>query len=590
MTGDTLQSTDLHNDTNDANNAAVTAVRPVAIAIALSSLIVAILLAYFHDRFWWPVDEGVYGYVAQRILAGDTLHVDLIDHHAGYVNYLHAGALAVFGTDFLSLRYPLVLLTLVQAVIAGWLLAPRGLLAAFLAPLIVGAFSYVQFLNPSANWYALFFFFVTCVMLTRFDPARGRDAIVIGLLLGLCFLFRQLSGVMLAMGTLAWLLVRLPSTEPSKTPRLARGLLIVMALGIAGYLYGKGSVTGLVLFGLWPLGLLVLAWNRVAAPDGDVARLIGWLMLGVVIAAAPLAVHNLISGAFAGWLRDLFVTPMMIDAMPFIREASYATIALIALNNLLTAPSTAALLNAPFWLALLAAPPVLGIVLLRRLSRATHSRPSPLPVLAVFYAMVALHYHIPHYLFYATAPVLLALLFFAAGAGTAWKGTVAGGMLAMSVVALTYQADQPLDRGLRGAVDGTLMPLDATGRLPNASLQISEFDRRIYQKVFDRIEDRARPGEMLFTVPMDPEFNFMTGRRAPVPYSKTALGIRNEKDVETTLQALVAAAPLFVIHRPGNKYMTPLSMELINEIRRRSPPPERIGPFDLYRLSIEDLR
>jgi hypothetical protein len=45
--------------------------------------LVAALLWQFHDRFWWPVDEGVYGYVAQRLLAGDVIHRDLIDLHGG---------------------------------------------------------------------------------------------------------------------------------------------------------------------------------------------------------------------------------------------------------------------------------------------------------------------------------------------------------------------------------------------------------------------------------------------------------------------------------------------------------------------------
>ena len=54
---------------------------PVAAIFALG--IVAALLWHFHNRFWWPADEGVYAYVAQRILAGDRMHLDLIDFHGG---------------------------------------------------------------------------------------------------------------------------------------------------------------------------------------------------------------------------------------------------------------------------------------------------------------------------------------------------------------------------------------------------------------------------------------------------------------------------------------------------------------------------
>ena len=48
-----------------------------------TTLGVALILSIFHDQFWWPVDEGVYAYVAQRANAGDILNRDLIDLHAG---------------------------------------------------------------------------------------------------------------------------------------------------------------------------------------------------------------------------------------------------------------------------------------------------------------------------------------------------------------------------------------------------------------------------------------------------------------------------------------------------------------------------
>ena len=75
-------------------------------------LLSGLILFHFHDQFWWGPDEGVYAYVAQRFLAGDTIHRDLIDIHPGYGNLLNILAFFVFGEDLLSLRYPLVVLTL----------------------------------------------------------------------------------------------------------------------------------------------------------------------------------------------------------------------------------------------------------------------------------------------------------------------------------------------------------------------------------------------------------------------------------------------------------------------------------------------
>src|SRR5262245_39088166 len=59
---------------------------------ALASLFSAVLLWYFHDRFWYPIDEGNFSTVAQRILSGEVLHLQVQDIHPGYINFLNAAA------------------------------------------------------------------------------------------------------------------------------------------------------------------------------------------------------------------------------------------------------------------------------------------------------------------------------------------------------------------------------------------------------------------------------------------------------------------------------------------------------------------
>lgn len=103
---------------NNVNSQAVSAV--------LSALCAAAIFFQFHDQFWWPVDEGVYAYVAQRANAGDIIHRDIIDLHTGYGNILNALSFPVFGEDLLSLRYPLVLISAFQCFVAFILLRDRG--------------------------------------------------------------------------------------------------------------------------------------------------------------------------------------------------------------------------------------------------------------------------------------------------------------------------------------------------------------------------------------------------------------------------------------------------------------------------------
>ena len=77
----------------------------------LAIAIVVLVVFHFHDRSWWPPDDGAYAYVALRLLHGDVLNGDVQDIHAGYVHFIHAAAMMMFGEDILSLRYPLAALT-----------------------------------------------------------------------------------------------------------------------------------------------------------------------------------------------------------------------------------------------------------------------------------------------------------------------------------------------------------------------------------------------------------------------------------------------------------------------------------------------
>lgn len=552
-----------------------------ALSLALSLGLSAIILWYFHDRFWWPVDEGVYAYVAQRMLAGDVLHRDLIDLHAGYVNIVHALAFKLFGEDLLSLRYPLVLLTLAQAAFAWRLLAPAGPWPAFVAATVATAFSFIQFLNPSANWYALFFFFVTCWALTRTDPSRRRDVILIGFLIGLCFLFRQLSGVFLAMGAVFWLVMKLkPATEAP--PRLARAVLAIILLGLAFYLWSKGSLFALLVFGIWPLGMLAAGMTRVRADDGPVLKLVAALAAGALLAALPLVLYHLFEGSLLAWLDDIFLTAMLIHQQEFIARSSFAHLLLGGVVGLTQWNEPALMLNGILWISLLAAAPLLGVLALRDLLRRDRARAiHPLPALAVFFVLVAIHFQIAIYLFLGIVPVLVALLWRLRD----WRsGIVTVALVGLSAIAVYYQAGQPVSRNLAGLIRGDRVLLDAPEGLPRASLVMQRSDQRVFEALIGRIESGARPGELLFTLPMDPELNFITGRPSPAPYYGTPLGLRSRADVTETLARLERAAPLFVVHRRDDKYMTPLSDELLQAIRRLDSSPEIFGPFDLYRL------
>jgi hypothetical protein len=163
------------------------------------------------------------------------------------------------------------------------------------------------------------------------------------------------------------------------------------------------------------------------------------------------------------------------------------------------------------------------------------------------------------------------------------RAVIATAVLLLSLWAVAFQAGQPLSRGIPGMVAGVRGEAQVPSGLPRVSLFIPESDAGAFREILAAIDEGASPREPLMTIPMDPELNFITGRKSPVNYYGTPLGLRSEADLSRTVAALDAAAPLFVVNRREDKYLTPLSARLLEIVKSRSAPPRAMGWLDLYR-------
>ncbi len=541
---------------------------------ALSLVIVSGIMVIYHDQFWWPVDEGVYAYVAQRANAGDVVHRDLIDLHGGYGNILNALAFRVFGEDLLSLRYPLVAITIVQCVIAYILLKSRGAAVAFVGTLVVATFSFVLFPNPSANWHALFFFFCLSLCLEKLDQTSRIRLLLAGAIIGMCFFTRQLSGVFLALGLVCVLLAEAPRNDTNtRTPAILIGS--IASIGTLAYILSKQQVFAFVWAGVWPLALTASAMLNARVSWDHAGRSAGLVTVGFVTSGLPLALWAWINGAFSYWVSDIFFAALMINGQEFISTASFLNILLLAWHNIASTVAITPIVSGIAWVFLVLSVPLLGALASRDFNR--DGSISPTVLLSVFWAISALHYQIPIYLFFVLPVILVSLLILRP------KVTVIAATLGVCVWALYFQAAQPLERGLSGIVAGQVGERNQPANLPRVSLRIQQGDTALFREVIDQIETKATATELLMSIPMEPQLNFMTGRKSPVRYYGTPLGLRNEQDVREAIVALNEAAPLFVVSRRVDKYLTPLSAVLLEHVRTQSPDPIQIGPFDLYR-------
>ncbi len=535
----------------------------------------AFVVFCFHDRSWWPPDEGVYGYVAQRLLRGDILHRDVQDIHFGLVHFLHALAFAVFGEDLLSLRYPLAFVTVVQAVIVWRLLADRGPWLACAGALGVTALSFVQFLNPSANWYALFLGLATAAALVSFHGSK-RDYIV-GALVMLAILVRQLSGVFVAMGALTFLLAE--SHAAAGRPRVARAAVVVMGLGLGSYLVSRASIGSLLVYGPWPIALLAIVFFRTALDDRAALRLLARLAAGGLAALAPLIAYHLAHGSVGDWLEDGVVAAFHLASFDFFREQRYFAFLVFGLASLIREFSFGAAVNLVFWLVLLSLPVALGLMTIRA-ARRTPAVWHPLPIMGVFFSLVLVHYEIPVYLMFSAGAVLAGALWLA-GASTTHLRPATAIAAGLAAIALFHHAGQPLSRGALGIVRGDRVAPAATEGLVRARLAIEPSDRETYTRLIAIVAQHARPCDTVLALPLNPEINFLADRRAPFRFASAAIGLTGTEAVERAALQIAAEPAAVLVHRRHDKYNTPLVVAFLERIKPLYRHHESVGGFDV---------
>jgi hypothetical protein len=90
----------------------------------LGALLLVMLISTIicHNRFWLPAVEGFNAHVAERVSRGEVLHRDALELYAGYANLANAAAFSLFVVRMVSMRFPLAVLTVIQAALMFLLL------------------------------------------------------------------------------------------------------------------------------------------------------------------------------------------------------------------------------------------------------------------------------------------------------------------------------------------------------------------------------------------------------------------------------------------------------------------------------------
>ncbi|MEZ6064566.1 MAG: hypothetical protein R3B90_02400 [Planctomycetaceae bacterium] len=625
----------------------------ISLPLLITAAVAALVYGHFHDHFWYPPDDGAYAHVAERVLAGEVLQRDVQDLHLGSINFTNALALRLFGQRLVSLRYPLVAMGMLQALLIC-AMAHRSRWG-WQAGLLLIALSTIQFLNPTAHWYCLF---LTIVLVTWLDSTPRHvwwRAVVAGLLVGLIFGYRQLTGVLVGMGLVAAYLAEarhivaarsagsgaesnptplsqpvliaaspLPASDAISTdavsasrrgerdvlaglpvPLLARLLCGVMAAGVL-FQFARHADLWTLLVHVAPV-LLVLAGIGLRTRCGNraVVQFSLRVTAGFLLGLSPLVAYHLYHGSLADWWRDTIVVAQALPRMEFFDRVRFGGLLrdAVTIATQDRSPVTGAITL--FWFVAVCLGPAVGFLLAGQLFGQARKSPttaedaaaSSLPAIAVFYALVSLHFQIPIYLFYTAglsgAGVLLLM-------GDRAVGRVRLGInvaiVLIAAIAIFYQAGQPTTRGWSGMVRGErreLVPLSdanidqSTPGLDRIGLSIEPADWDQYAQLLDAINTSTTTDEAILALPGNPELYFLSGRRNLFPFYNAAFGLRSDADVAAARELIRRSRPALVFHRPEDKYNTPFVQSLVDLLADDyAPSPLRDGIRN-YRLKSQ---
>ncbi len=562
------------------------ALRVCALAAAL--LASAAILWHFHDRFWYPSDEGIYANQAERFASGERLNLDVQEVHAGYGTFVNAAAFRLFGTDLVSLRYPLIAAAFLESCIAFALLRRRSVLLAATGAAAMPALGVVQFLNPTPNWYCLSLAFAVALWMVAFPRNGTRRLVGAGFLVGLIGLLRQPSGVWMAIAVVVVALLDAPGTVTRRgwLARLVLGLGLLLTLAVLT-LSRQTEPTGLAMFALWPAAILMVAIRRVRATDRETAMVLLQVSSGIVLGALPLLSYILVHGSAAAWFEDTVMTALRVSeiAQDLGNPPWFAALTLAAVVQVVRSLDPLRIANGLYWIVLTLLAAVNGVMTIRALRREHDAAALTIPVLAAFYALIVLHMQNPIYLYFTVGLTLTAVLWTVGTSRLAVRVVWAGLTMLLTVVAVGSHAAQPYTRTPIEVLAGhrTDLVVDDCS-LPRCGLRLNPAAVEPYRKLVALIQEEVPPGSPIAAFPSDAQLYFLADRRNPFRFYNSAMGVFDEAGVEHTLEIIRREAPRIITFRPSDKYNSATTQAIMARVRTGYELITTIDGVEVYRL------
>ena len=533
----------------------------------------AALLWFFHNRYWYPTDDGFYAHIAERLLAGEVLNRDVQDIHPGYIHVVHSLAFKLFGRDLVSLRYPLIGTAFIQAIVTFALLRQRGLLLAVVGSIATTCVGVVQFMSPNGNWYCLTLAIVLAWWLTVIPHGPVR-LIGAGVILGTLTWFRHLTGIWVAMAVIALVLMERSTDAHGRQQTLMRLQIAIMLAALATYLYWSPDteIGGLLFMGVWPAAVFVWMLFNARTHNRDVFAAVGQLLAGCLLATVPLVVYHVVHGSLGAFIHDAIIVAADETELAFYGKGWYGVLPLAGFYQATSSLDPVRVVNGVYWTILPVVSALNGALVLRALRNRVDTRTLALPVIAVFYGVVAVQYEGPLYLYYIVGLSLISVLWLASTSGPSLNRLSVSLAAALCAVAVIFHAGQTRERTPTQILAGERVTKFRTlvdCGLPRCSLKLSPSDAEMYGSYIRLIAHETTAKDSILAIPNDAELYFLAGRPNPTRFYNASQGTASAELMREALRALEQTPPRLVIFRPADKYNNHATAALMTAVRTR---------------------
>ncbi len=546
------------------------------------------LLWWYHDRTWWERDEGQLAHVAERILEGEVLHRDVQDVRPGYVNFINAMALYLFGPTLLSLRYPLTLIALAQSGLLFFLFRSHGAILAGTLSLSSVALGVLHFMNPNHHWYALFFTILLICHLI-WTPRTSRWYLPLaGLLIVTVGMTRHLTGAFVGMGTLSFLLFaeaqESGKSMPFRQEWIGRLLCASMLVLLSLYLLRSTDFIAFLMFGLWPVGFLTWQLMTVTVSNNRTIHIFRGLCLGMVIGALPLLGYHAMNGSLAAMIDDNILRAFDVLNWDLGKKVKYWMLPLGGVTQFRNSPGLFNFLNAMYFLTVPFFAALNGFVLFLAIRRRTSNISLALPILAAFYGLVSLFIQIPIYLYWTSILSIAGSLWVLIAVRPKWKVPISAMLIVLSGISIVFQAGVPIRSSIMELISTEKPELfDSRNQLPKVDLWIRGDSLEAYKRVVRIIKQETDQDDYVFAVPNNAELYFMTERRNPFRFASTDHGVLNETEVQHVIKTLERLRPRIITFSPSSQRNTTHSLAIMQHVRQHSQLLLQDAFFEVYR-------